>query len=148
MLFGLGVGVLVYIAFVFDLFGFMARDELWLRLLMLAASALYLVYYFIVAGTPLWDALITNGALALVNLAIIAVIVTERTTLGFSPEDAALSRLFPLLRPGQFRRLLKAGRRVSAPAGAASRYRPRCRGSAHRRRAPRTSRWSPRRRYC
>ena len=40
MIFGLGIGLLVYAAFVFDLFGFLARDELWLRLLMLAASAL------------------------------------------------------------------------------------------------------------
>lgn len=112
MILGLGVGVLVYAAFVFDLFGFMARDELWLRLLMLAASMLYLVYYFIVAGTPLWDALITNGALALVNLVMIGVVIYERTTFSMSAEDSAIYRQFPMMSPGQFRRFLKLATRI------------------------------------
>lgn len=109
LLFGLGIGTLVYMAFVFDLFGFLARDELWLRLLMLAASALYLVYYFFVAGEPLWDALFTNGALALVNLVMIFVVIAERTTFAMTRETAELYRSFDMLNPGQFRRLMRHG---------------------------------------
>lgn len=110
---GLGIGLLVYIAFVFDLAGFVARDELWLRLLMLAASAFYLVYYYGVAGAPLWDAIATNAALAAVNLAVICVVVLERTTFSMSRETEALYRLFPMLNPGQFRRLLRNADRLS-----------------------------------
>lgn len=113
MIFGLGIGLLVYAAFVFDLFGFLARDELWLRLLMLAASALYLFYYYLVAGTPLWDAIITNGALALVNLVMIFVVITERTTFSMTAETRELYGMFRFLSPGQFRKIVKAARRIA-----------------------------------
>ncbi|WP_298492723.1 cyclic nucleotide-binding domain-containing protein [uncultured Maritimibacter sp.] len=106
---GAWIALLVYAAFFFDLFGFLARDELWLRLLMLAASALYLVYYYSVADRPLWDAIITNAVLAGANLIMICVVVLERTTLAMPQETAALYRRFPMLTPGQFRRLLKLG---------------------------------------
>ena len=71
---GLGVAIVVYIAFVLDMAGFLARDELWLRTLMLAASALYLIYYYFVTDVPLWDAIRTNAALAAVNLIMIGVV--------------------------------------------------------------------------
>lgn len=115
--FGLGIGLLVWIAFVFDLFGFIARDELILRGLMLVASGFYLVYYFFVAGTPLWDALATNGALAAVNLAMIVVVIAERTTFTMSRETRDIYAHFPVFTPGQFRRLLRAAEdvRMTAP---------------------------------
>lgn len=105
---GLSIGLLVYIAFLLDLLGFLARDELWWRSLMLGASAFYLVYYYAVTDVPLWDALYTNGFLALVNLAMIVVVIVERTTFSMSTETANLYRAFPMLTPGQFRRLLRA----------------------------------------
>ncbi len=106
---GLGVGLFVYLAFVFDLFGFLARDELWLRLLMLAASGLYLACFSHVAEAPLWDAISTDVILASANLAMICVVPAERSTLSMSADHAALSRHFPMLNPGQFRRLYRAG---------------------------------------
>jgi len=111
---GLSIGILVYLAFAFDLFGFLARDELMLRLLMLCASVLYLFYFYHVAEQPLWDAIITDVMLAIANLSMIVVVVLERTTLSMSSESAALFRHFPMLTPGQFRRLLKSGCLVSA----------------------------------
>lgn len=107
---GLSIGILVYMAFVFDLFGFLARDELILRLLMLAASALYLVYFYNVSEDPLWDVIIADMALAIANLTMICIVVVERTTFSMSREDEALFSHFPMLTPGQFRRLLKSAR--------------------------------------
>lgn len=109
---GLSIGALVYLAFVLDLFGFLARDELWLRLLMLAASALYIMYYYWVAAVPLWDAITTNAALAGVNLVMIVVVVLERTTFSMSAETADIYRRFGMLSPGQFRRILRAAQQV------------------------------------
>lgn len=117
MIFGLSIGVLVYAAFVFDFFGFLARDELLLRLLMLAASALYLFYYYLVAGDPLWDAIITNGALGAVNLMMIFVVITERTTFSMSAAMTELYRMFPLLSPGQFRKLHRLADHGKAETG-------------------------------
>ena len=113
--FGLGVGALIWAAFVFNLFGFLARDELMLRLLMLGGSALSIAYYTsVVADQPLWDAIITRGALALANSMMIVIVVSERTTWFMSRESLDLYRSFNMLTPGQFRRILKKGVRGDA----------------------------------
>ena len=99
----------VYIAFAFALAGYLARDELWLRLLMLAASANYLAYYYTATDEPLWNAILTSGALALVNLAVIGIVILERTTFTMSRQVASIYRSFDMLTPGQFRRLMRLG---------------------------------------
>jgi len=114
LMLGLSVAVFVYAAFVFDVFGFLARDELWLRLQMMAAMMLYIIYYYLVADAPLWDAIITNGTLAAVNLAMIFVVIAERTTFSMTSETAQLYKKFTMLSPGQFRRLLRLGARTTA----------------------------------
>ena len=103
------VEVFVYAAFALALAGYLARDELWLRLLMLAASANYLVYYYNVTDAPLWNAILTSGALALVNLAVIGVVVLERTTFTMSRQVASIYGSFDMLTPGQFRRIMRHG---------------------------------------
>ena len=109
---GLSVGVFVYLAFTIQVAGFLSRDELLWRSLMFAASICYLIYYFNVSDTPLVDALIANGVLATVNLIMIGIVIKERSTFGMSDEHLALFRHFPLLNPGQFRRLVKVAERI------------------------------------
>lgn len=113
---GASVAALVYLAFAFDVLGFLARDELWLRTLMLIGSAFYIAYYYFVADTPLWDAMLTNGALAAVNFLMICVVISERTTFAMSADNQSLYRMFPLLTPGQFRRLRRVAERIEATA--------------------------------
>jgi hypothetical protein len=105
----LSVEYFVYIAFAFALAGYLARDELWLRLLLLAASANYIAYYWTVAEGPLGDAILTSGALAAVNLVMIGVVILERSTFAMSPQMAAIYRSFDMLTPGQFRRIMRHG---------------------------------------
>ena len=96
-------------AFLFALAGYLARDELWLRLLLLAASANYLAYYYTVAEAPLWSAILTSGALALVNLGVIVIVILERTTFTMTRQVASIYRSFDMLTPGQFRRIMRHG---------------------------------------
>jgi hypothetical protein len=105
----LNVEYLVYLAFAFALAGYLARDELWLRLLMLAASVNYLAYYYTVTQEPLWNAILTSGALAFVNLVMIGIVILERTTFAMSRQVAAIFRSFDMLTPGQFRRIMRYG---------------------------------------
>lgn len=98
---------LVYLAFAFKLLGFIARDELNWRGLMLTASLLYLAYYYLVAERPLWDAIVTNGLLAAVNLGMIGIVLAERSTWFLSPEHRRIHVHFDRFAPGQFRRLLR-----------------------------------------
>lgn len=103
------VGSFVYLAFAFALAAYLARDELWLRLLMLAASVNYLLFYYFATEEPLWDAILTSGLLAIVNLVVIGIVVTERTTLAMSRQVASIYRSFDMLTPGQFRRIMRLG---------------------------------------
>lgn len=100
---------LVILAFAFSCTGFMIRDEMVMRLLISGAYLCYLVFYFTFSTGPVWIAILANGALLSINLALLGIILRERTTLGMAEETRALYRTFPTLNPGQFRRLLKAG---------------------------------------
>lgn len=99
-----------------QLVGYLTRDELRLRIFMLTGSVLYASYYYSFQATPLWDPLITNCILVVANFAIIVVVVIERTTFSMPKETAEIFKLFPMLTPDQFRRLLKAGRIVQPTA--------------------------------
>lgn len=110
----LSVATLVYLAFLLDMLGFLARDELKLRLLMLLGMVFYMAYYATVAETPLWDPIITNGLLAAINLVMIVIVVLERTTFAMSADQARIFAQFRLLSPGQFRRLLRHGQTIEA----------------------------------
>jgi hypothetical protein len=105
----LNVEYLVYLAFAFALAGYLARDELWLRLLMLLASVNYLAYYYTVTEEPLWNAILTSGTLAFVNFVMIGIVILERTTFAMSRQVAAIFRSFDMLTPGQFRRIMRYG---------------------------------------
>lgn len=105
---GLSVGLLVYLAFAFDVLGFLARDELRLRVLLLSSGVLYTLYYFLVAETPLWDAILTNGAIDIVNFVMICVVIRERSTIAMPPSEVAIYRHFSMMTPGQFRKLLRS----------------------------------------
>lgn len=101
------VAALIYLAFAFKLLGFVARDELNWRGLMLVASLLYLAYYYLVADVPLWDAILTNGLLAAVNFVMIGIVVMERSPRFLSDEHQRIYTHFGRFAPGQFRRLLR-----------------------------------------
>ena len=111
---GLSVGLLVYIAFVFDILGFLARDELRLRILLLASGLLLTTYYFVVAEEPLWDAIVTNGMIDLVNFTMICVVIHERSTLAMPAATVAIYERFSMMTPGQFRKVFRAGRLKTA----------------------------------
>jgi len=109
---------LVFIALFFQAMGFLVRDELWLRGLVLTGTCFYLLYYFFVVDKPLWAAIFSSGVLGTVNLSMIIVLIFERTTFAMSKETESIYRSFPTLNPGQFRKVLKAGQIKEAQPGA------------------------------
>ena len=107
-------GLLVQCAVLFYLVGFLIRDELWLRVLVLIGTGFYIGYYFIAAQSPLWDAIWTSVAIGAVNVVIIGQILRERSTVGMGDRTLALYGWFPTLTPGQFRTLLRQTEIVTA----------------------------------
>jgi hypothetical protein len=101
--------ILVFVALAFQSLGFLARDELWLRVMILVGTGFYLAYYWSVDDHPLKEAIIASGVLGVINLGMIIVLIFERTTFAMSDEMTAIYRCFPTLNPGQFRKVMKAG---------------------------------------
>lgn len=102
--------IFVNLALLFYVLGFLARDELWLRGLILTGTGFYLLYYYYIADTPLWDAILASAVLGLANLSMICVIVLERTSRFMSSDERGLYKSFHTLNPGQFRQVMKYAR--------------------------------------
>ena len=105
--FGLSVGLLVWLAFGAYALGFLFRDELILRSLVIVGSMFYMAYYWTAADVPLWDAIFSTTILLLINVVMCAWIIVERTTFTMSTETAAIYSQFTTLSPGQFRTLMR-----------------------------------------
>lgn len=99
--------LLIHLGAMLYIIGFMVRDELVLRLLVLGGTVLYICYYVLFPETPLWDAIITSAILGAVNLWVLMRIVFERTTFAMTPDEKKLYEVFSTLNPGQFRLISK-----------------------------------------
>ena len=105
--------IFVHLALLFYVLGFLTRDELWLRGFLLVGTIFYIIYYYYVSDSPLWDAIIASTILGIANLYVIVLITFERSTAFMSREDLALYQSFPTLSPGQFRLVMSKARRIT-----------------------------------
>lgn len=87
------------------------RDIMWLRVITVVACFVdFVVYYFIRPGQPLWVQLGMNVLFILINLYQLYVLWQDKQAEVFHGEQAWLYKhVFPLLSPGEFKRLLKLG---------------------------------------
>lgn len=100
------LSAILFTGLVFKAIGFLVRDELLLRLLV-GIGLICDILFYALQPVPIWQSLVANAVLAVINVSLVAFIVFERTTLSMSPRDKALFKAFPTLKPGQFRRVLR-----------------------------------------
>ncbi len=117
--FNFNTALLIHFGALFYIVAFLIRDELKLRLMVLAGSAFYLLYYYLFPDIPLWDAIITTCILVFANLIILFRISLERTVFALNTEEKALFEYFEGFTPGQFRQLLKFARWTTAETSVA-----------------------------
>lgn len=98
---------LVHIATAMLLLAYFIREELWLRLMIIAATMTFNFYYWLVPDPPLWDSVIGGFLMIAVNLFVLAQVMLDRTTFRLSAEEKKLFEGFETLSPGQFRRVLR-----------------------------------------
>lgn len=98
---------LIYLGAGLLLIAYGIRDELKLRVLIVVSTFVYIVYYFLLPGGPLWDPIITSFLFVAINLWVLGQIALERTTLRMSEDEKRLFDAFETLSPGQFRRIAK-----------------------------------------
>ncbi|MEM1376754.1 MAG: cyclic nucleotide-binding domain-containing protein [Pseudomonadota bacterium] len=104
-----GSATFSYIALGFYLVAMLVRHELLMRSLLLAGTFFFILYYWVAASSPLWDAMIASTAIGLANLFVMSQIIMDRTTLGMAGKDVDLYRHFSTFSPGQFRKMMRIG---------------------------------------
>ncbi len=105
---------LVHVGAILYLICFLFRDQILLRTFAIAGDLAYVTYYFNVADQPLWGAILWNIPNVGINLYMIAAILRDRGTSSFSANELKLYGKLPSIDPGNFRKLLRAGRWVTA----------------------------------
>ena len=106
--------LLVHAAALTYIIGFLVRDQLKLRFLMQAGSALYIAYYYFEPATPLWDAIATTALMFIANAWTIWRIMSDRREGRFDEEDLVVFGAIPNIAPGDFRRLMAKGLKDTA----------------------------------
>ena len=74
---------LVYVAAGAQVLGYLFRDQVKLRLLLLFGTLFYVLYYALAALEPLWDAIIASSVLGLANLVGLSSLLTSRLSFFF-----------------------------------------------------------------
>jgi hypothetical protein len=109
-----GAAALVHVAGLLQVSGYLSRDQLVLRGLLFAGSCFYVAYYVFGAETPLWEAIGWTGVLMSANFYVMARLYMDRRHRVLTPDEQRLVSVFSALTPGQFRRLMKVAKWVTA----------------------------------
>lgn len=107
---------IVHIAALFYLAGFLFRNQILLRGLIIAGDIVYILYFFFAPATPLWGAIFWSSLFSVVNLLMIGMILAEQRHFTLSARERRLFDLLQDLTPGQFRQLLRLAREGTAEA--------------------------------
>lgn len=109
--------LLVHLAALLQVFAYLLRDQIRLRLLMLCGSFFYCLYYIVHPATPMWDAAFWTFTMAATNAGMIVVLMRDRRP-GSMPDGLrTVHALMGAPLPGHFRRIMRISRRVTAGPG-------------------------------
>ena len=107
---------IVHVAALFYLLAFLFRDQLILRGLILLGNLVYVLYFYFAPETPLWGGIFWSSMFTIVNLAMVWLIFFDEVQFSLPADERKLFDLLQDLTPGQFRKLMKAGKRGVAAA--------------------------------
>ena len=101
---------IVHIGALLCLLGFLFRNQLILRLLVLGGDCVYILYYYFAPEIPLWGAMFWSAMFTVVNVVMIWRIFMDEMHSSLPARERKLFDLLVDLTPGQFRKFLKVGR--------------------------------------
>lgn len=106
--------MLVYVAGAFYVLGLLIINQIVLRLMVLAGTGFYLIYYSTIAAEPLWEAIYISLLIGAANIIGLAGLLARQSHLALPRAHRDIYHHFPGLPPGDFRTLLRlAERRVA-----------------------------------
>ncbi|MEM6666390.1 MAG: cyclic nucleotide-binding domain-containing protein [Pseudomonadota bacterium] len=106
-------GIAIHIASITLFLGYLLRDQIHLRLMVVAGQMLYGVFYLFQPSGPIWESIFWNTLLAAVNVVMVFVILHERTMIRLSDDEKKLMSHFDGLSAGELRRVLKGAEWVT-----------------------------------
>ena len=109
MLEAFDTGYLVHIAMLGYVLGFLFRDQIILRLLVLVGTVLYIAYYYFHPAEPLWGAIYASLLIGAATLIGLFRVVYNRLQIGISAQHWPIFETLKGLEPGEFRRLIRIG---------------------------------------
>jgi len=106
--FSLDSSLLVHLATLGYIFGFLLKNQLILRLLVLGSTFLYIAYYYIYPTQPLWAAIMGSMLIVLANIIGTLSILYDQLPIKIEPKYMPIYQSLQGIRPREFRRLMKA----------------------------------------
>lgn len=104
---------LVYLAGAFYVAGLAITNQIILRLFILTGTCVYLIYYSVIADSPLWEAIYVSLLIGLANIGGLTSLIARRSRLAIPREHADIYDGFPNLPPGDFRALMRLAKRYT-----------------------------------
>lgn len=102
------IGALLYLA------GFLFRNQIILRSLIIVGDFVYILYFYFAPEVPLWGGIFWSTMFTIANAVMIGLIVADKMHFRLDRNEKRLFDLLQDLSPGQFRQLLKIGREETA----------------------------------
>jgi hypothetical protein len=103
---------LVYVAGAFYVLGLLILNQIMLRIMVLAGTAFYLIYYFTVSDQPLWEAIYISLMIGLANITGLIGLLARQSRLALPRAHKDIFHHFSGLPPGDFRTLMRAATRT------------------------------------
>lgn len=107
--------LLVLLAGVSFILGYLIINQIILRVLCLTGTFLYIWYYAVAAEEPLWTAIWTSVAMGMANLFGIASLLIRSSPIVVPSEHKDIYPRFKTLPPGDFRDIVKRAKRYVQP---------------------------------
>lgn len=104
-----GTDYLVHLAVFGYVAGFLFKDQIILRLLVLVGTGFYIAYYYVHPAEPLWAAIYGSLFIIAANLIGLFRLIFSRLPFAIRPEHAPIRNVLPGLEPGEFRTLMRQG---------------------------------------
>lgn len=105
---------IIHLAALFYLSGFLFRDQILLRSMIVLGDIIYVLYFYFAPETPLWGGMFWSTMFVAVNLWMLWALLADRRHYTLTEAEARLFRQLGTLSPGQFRTLLRLGRMTEA----------------------------------
>ena len=102
-------GYLVHIAMLGYVAGFLFRDQITLRILVMAGTAVYIAYYYLHPAEPLWGAIYASLAIMAANFIGLCRLLYSRMPIGIPADQWPIFEALQGLEPGEFRKLMRLG---------------------------------------